>query len=438
MDDEVLRGRELPPTKENIYQTLVSNALGRNEHVLQLARRCYSIDRGAISLDAPWGEGKTFLVKQAQMFLDAYNPSNNELTEEERRIVKRLFIWQGAENAFLNFPVLTVYYDAWLHDGDVDPALSLVYEVASATHSENLLEDDPDFKGIIEKIAGAFVKKDLSKFATSSHGSSALDELKQARKREDTIKEFFHWVLPERGERMVVFVDELDRCSPSFAIQLLERVKHFFDIENVVFVFSVNVKELQHTIKRFYGEQFDATKYLSRFFSISVSLPKVDRERFLEWEFGNAKTWFEVSWYCFCKHYELSMRDMLRMQQNMESIGQALIQKGEEDYDKGVSFVKTVLVPIVFGLKLYSLDLYNQFVSGENWEPMRRIVLDRRLKSIISPMETATKSAVRFVEEIYSVIFGEGGEKLECNGYVFAKEMRKDVLQWASQLSFPN
>ena len=322
-----------------------------------------------------------------------------------------------------------------VHDGDVDPALSLAYEVASATHSEELLEDDPNFKEIIGRIAGAFLKIDFGKFAPVSNGSSALDELKKARKRENTIKDFFRWVLPERGERMVVFVDELDRCSPSFAIQLLERVKHFFEIKGVIFVFSVNVKELQHTIKKFYGEQFDATKYLSRFFSISVSIHKVDRDRFLEWEFGNAKTWFEVSWYCFCKHYELSMRDILKMQRNMGIIGQELFRRGEQDCSESISFVKTVLVPLVFGLKLYSLDLYNQFISGENVEPMKRIVLDRKLNSITRPMETITKTADVIADEIYSVIFGKGGEKWESNGYIFTKEMKKDILQWASQLS---
>lgn len=64
----------------------------------------------------------------------------------------------------------------------------------------------------------------------------------------------------------MIFVDELDRCKPSFAVQLLERIKHYFGHEKITFVFSVNVSELQYTIKKFYGADFNGTRYLDNFF----------------------------------------------------------------------------------------------------------------------------------------------------------------------------
>jgi hypothetical protein len=63
-----------------------------------------------------------------------------------------------------------------------------------------------------------------------------------------------------------VLIDELDRCRPTYAVQLLERVKHLFDVEGVVFVFATNASQLQHSIAGAYGSNFDGMRYLKRFF----------------------------------------------------------------------------------------------------------------------------------------------------------------------------
>lgn len=65
---------------------------------------------------------------------------------------------------------------------------------------------------------------------------------------------------------LYVFVDELDRCRPTFAIAMLERVKHLFDAENVVFVIATDTSQLQHAIGAVYGSGFNAAAYLGRFF----------------------------------------------------------------------------------------------------------------------------------------------------------------------------
>lgn len=87
------------------------------------------------------------------------------------------------------------------------------------------------------------------------------------------IEELLASLLAERGNRLVIFIDELDRCKPTFAIQLLERIKHYFSNDQITFVFSVNTTELQHTIKQYYGTDFNATRYLDRFFDFRIDLP---------------------------------------------------------------------------------------------------------------------------------------------------------------------
>ena len=86
----------------------------------------------------------------------------------------------------------------------------------------------------------------------------------------------------DTGQPLVFIIDELDRCRPTFAIELLERVKHIFDIPGIVFVFGINQKELCSSIKSVYGE-IDAGVYLRRFFDISLSLPDANAVDFCKY-----------------------------------------------------------------------------------------------------------------------------------------------------------
>lgn len=73
-----------------------------------------------------------------------------------------------------------------------------------------------------------------------------------------------------------VFVDELDRCRPSYAISLLEEIKHIFGMPNVCFVVSTNLAQLSHSVRAVYGQGFDAEHYLKRFFDQTHAIPLPD------------------------------------------------------------------------------------------------------------------------------------------------------------------
>ena len=77
----------------------------------------------------------------------------------------------------------------------------------------------------------------------------------------------------ESTGKVIILVDELDRCRPIYAIELLERVKHLFDTEGIVFVLGVDRKQLSHSVKALYGATFDAAGYLRRFIDIDYKLP---------------------------------------------------------------------------------------------------------------------------------------------------------------------
>lgn len=91
-------------------------------------------------------------------------------------------------------------------------------------------------------------------------------------------------------QRVVVFVDELDRCRPTYAIKLLERIKHLFDVEGLIFVLSVDKTQLGHAIQGVYGSGCDAEGYLRRFIDLEYSLRMGDCADFIKSRYGEIET----------------------------------------------------------------------------------------------------------------------------------------------------
>lgn len=73
---------------------------------------------------------------------------------------------------------------------------------------------------------------------------------------------------------LVIVVDELDRCRPDYALELLEVIKHFFSVPSVHFLLGVNLEALMNSVCARYGAGIDAQSYLKKFVSFSLTLPK--------------------------------------------------------------------------------------------------------------------------------------------------------------------
>ncbi|MGL5524761.1 MAG: KAP family P-loop NTPase fold protein [Aeromonas veronii] len=120
-----------------------------------------------------------------------------------------------------------------------------------------------------------------------------------------------------------ILIDELDRCRPSYAVEMLETIKHIFDIKGVVFVLATDTEQLQHAIKVIYGDGFDAESYLGRFFHRRFTLGSISRREFIKQAVVDKKLHFEHinAWpeiinsqvlvnvlTAVCDHFSLSLR----------------------------------------------------------------------------------------------------------------------------------
>ncbi|PMK09450.1 KAP family P-loop NTPase fold protein [Vibrio splendidus] len=249
-----------------------------------------------LNLNSEWGSGKTYFLKR----------------------------WSEDVKEF--YP--TVYIDAWQKDYSDDPLMTVIASIIEQLREQAGKDKDaPEFKvprkliGLLKSAApgiarGLFKRyvgidptmimnaeddnEDIGEitdedgkpidmsFAASEVVKNLIDEHDAKSAAIESLKKsVFKWVeavvgLKKKSLPAFIFIDELDRCRPSYAVEMLETIKHIFNIEGIVFVVATDTEQLQHAVKAVYGEGFNAKIYLSRFFNSRYSLKSPNLENFLE------------------------------------------------------------------------------------------------------------------------------------------------------------
>ncbi len=411
---------ELLPSEENIITALNKNILNRNKDLvcfydLLLAQET----SGTIAIDGRWGSGKTFFVKQSNLVINALNPAS-EMDEEKRMEILSNLPFKKTDEEHENFD-LAIYYDAWKNDNDTDPVMSIVYEITKQLNLTYTFEDKD-----LCKLAGAIVEtisgRNVNGIIEQLKSVDPLAKFKEQKELEEKISSFFGEILIERGNRLIVFIDELDRCKPSFAVKLLEQIKHYLSDDRVTFVFSVNLDELQHTIRHYYGESFDACRYLDRFFNLRIELPPAKIEKFYEMLGLNSSYTIDKMIKRICKMYNFQLREITRFCQQVKAAVYSPTHGGG-NYDFSFSegrtryFLLMYMVPLVIGLRIVDISLYDDFVNGKNDKPLKDLfafedmieyVLYRMLNRDESFEQVEGKALISYdekIESLYRAIF---------------------------------
>ena len=102
-------------------------------------------------------------------------------------------------------------------------------------------------------------------------------------KKQKTSKDFIQEIkthLEKKTKKTIVFIDELDRCRPDYAIRTLEVIKHIFNVKNIVFVLATDDNRLQSSVNSVYGSQVASEDYLRKFIDIQLFLPEAEKKKF--------------------------------------------------------------------------------------------------------------------------------------------------------------
>ncbi len=215
-----------------------------------------------LTLEAPWGMGKSTYMRMLKAVLKSQEHGHKVLT-----------------------------YNAWEFDGEEDPLLPFVAEVARqlSVGSERAKQ--------VKKMAAAVFLHPIKKLAAyASLGVANPDDvaktLQQVEDHFDTdldrwrdeskkLHRLFAEIIADntQGEqRIIIQIDELDRCRPDHAVLLLERIKHIFSVENVVFILGVDREQLGNAVKGVFGESFNGSMYLRKFTDLSFEIRPKSRE----------------------------------------------------------------------------------------------------------------------------------------------------------------
>lgn len=226
-----------------------------------------------VALDAPWGSGKSTIIN----YMSKHFKKNEDVFVE----------YNAWENDYTEEPLLSLMSDIHQQFKDkeyvgTDEWKSFVSHMLKATK----LFTQGTLKGLSKMAMGDEATKDLSDACLTIAGTVTeeiadnlfkdIDESKKSRKKfKDELKNYTNKILEEKSKKkLIIIIDELDRCRPTFAIELLENIKHLFDIENIVFLIAVDTTQLAESIKAVYGNGFDANTYLHRFFDLNLLLPR--------------------------------------------------------------------------------------------------------------------------------------------------------------------
>lgn len=427
MGGQEMNKYDILPTKSNLALSIKNDTTGRNSNLYNLLRLLnFQQDSLSIAINGSWGTGKTFFIKQCQLMLD------NAFSCEDDEILQAIEKLCPGEESLANIRKThfrTAYYDAWEHDSEEDPIASLIRCLATTDWSTNVKESLIKAADIGSSILQATTNIDLKGLVkTLKDNSSDLitpDNLEQIKKRFNaTLAE----LAPDQG-KLTIFVDELDRCKPTYAVKLLERIKHYFNNPNVTFIFAVDLSQLQYTINQYYGLQFNGYQYLDRFFDLVISLSAPDIDKY----FDNTKNileavqHFEKSdpknsyYYLFCKelinHFSFSIRQINHFYLKTNSAAYNLLDQiinpqgiAFQSERNGKFIIYEFLLPLMNALNQSDIDEYNNFISGNaSKETLNILVKSKYFTKYYKDVSINESNIdiVKGVSDIYNAIFND-------------------------------
>lgn len=261
-----------------------------------------------LNLDGSWGEGKTFFLENFSMQLEsedhisvyvnawkddfADDPMIAVMSAIDSTLKKYLNTrgnlrktWQKTKRAGVRIAITAASASAkklgnkYLGEGfdEIQEIWNDDFSNATVLSEDKEKQVTAEASKIIDRFVDQKTELALKKFA---------DEKVSIEKFKENLTIFLTKFQNDTGKKLPLFIliDELDRCRPLYAISTLERIKHFFDLHNVVFIVATDSEQLRHSVKAVYGQDFDSKRYLLRFFDRTYKFLKPDLKNFIRYQ----------------------------------------------------------------------------------------------------------------------------------------------------------
>lgn len=373
---------------ESLRKGYINNILERNTYIHNFILMLLNIEKGGvIAIDGEWGSGKTYFVHQVKWLLD----SASENIDDDIKTV--LNSTSPKLDNIIGHKYKLFYYDAWKHDKSNNPFFTLLRSMILTFGGIDYFKKEMGFIKSLLKGASHIVKgvtpidvESIFKGTKTLCGINDEDqfsELEFIEQMDVQVNSFLDYICEGQYEKLVIFIDELDRCKPSFAVELLEIIKHYFNHDKVIFVLSTNLSEFQHCIKQYYGEGFNGWKYLDRFIDLRLTLPTISTEDYYKylWQKTGTDRIDDISIVC-AQYFGFNLRDIQRYNQQVNIAFHSYINNiyQNNDFSEEIDSLYAVFTPILLALKLYSVEVFKDFISGKKREIINELLKKDRFR----------------------------------------------------------
>ena len=299
---------------------------------------------GVLAIDGGWGTGKTTFV---QMF-------SRHLRNEGFRVVD-INAW---ETDYADSPLAALI--SKVVEAEPDRAIgeklkaigvqalraALPAAVKMATYG--IVDVGPASERVVGDALAKFAEGGLARFDEDAQCMAKFKECLQdlAAQCED--------------KPLQVIVDELDRCRPTYAVDLLETIKHAFDVDKLLFVLAVNRRQLDRSATTLYGASLDPESYFRRFFDVELSLPEAHRKNVVRHLLqGHGLSDNDVAADMLADFLAASPYGIRVMMQTLHRY--ALVHASLKDFEEQKCWW---ILPTVVLLRLVDADAFRAFLAG--------------------------------------------------------------------------
>jgi len=352
----------------------LNDALKRRENIEVLMQLLSTLSGPfVLAIDSEWGTGKTtFLKMWMQQLLNQETP---------------FLFFNAWENDFSENALISLI-------GEIDSQISALYAdtkkqskarkqltqikkvgaslirkslpVAVKIATSGVLDIEKAYEEEISKLAERYAKDSIDKYEKTKSNISIF---------RDRLQQFVRDVISSKNDEkfpLLFFIDELDRCRPNYALELMEKIKHLFNIEGLLFILSLDKNQIGNSIKSLYGEGMDVDGYLRRFIDLEYRLPSPDKKSYCSTLFsrfgikGYLKTRTTRDAQYEEEHFVETFSELsdifnfsLRVQEQCFSLFCIALRTTPQNY----KLYPTLLAGLIC-IKAASPELYRDFVSG--------------------------------------------------------------------------
>ncbi|MBD5164578.1 P-loop NTPase fold protein [Helicobacter sp.] len=354
--------------KDNFYD-VNENCTFENDKLNReiIANRLTSILKSAetspqgliLALNAQWGNGKTTFIKMWKNMLDK------------------------------DYKIPNLYFSAWEEDYTKEPLIAVLgelnrYLTKNKIQNENFNQAVESVQKIFKRILPTLLKisvkglfnkigidnellQEASQAFTEESAKTLIEDYSKEKECLTQLKENLTKVFEVTGAKeeqpFIIFIDEIDRCRPTYAIEMLENIKHLFGIPNLVFVISIDKAQLSKSIQAIYG-QIDTENYLRRFFDLEVALPNPSLQDFCSYlqEELDIKTKTSLSDIFITNNFTL---------RELQKIAPQIKLAGVYFQNQGIDMRRAIFILL---LKIYKPDLYSQIPNITDTKGVMEII----------------------------------------------------------------